>query len=134
LFDGYNANPESMGAAIENFSELKVSGRKFAVLGEMKEMGEHAKTVHRELGEKVARAGFDGVCFFGPSKHEFAAGLESAGYLKKSFISDTYEQSLASNMLPVLDGNDIVLMKGSRGMALEKALLDMKPIDFQVKK
>jgi UDP-N-acetylmuramoyl-tripeptide--D-alanyl-D-alanine ligase len=133
LFDGYNANPESMRAAIDNFTELKVTGRKFAILGEMKEMGDHAKAVHRELGEKVAGAGFDAVCFFGPSRAEFEAGLRSQGYTKSSFFSDSYEQSLASRMLPVLDGNDIVLMKGSRGMQLEKALLDMKPVDFKVK-
>lgn len=134
LFDGYNANPESMRAAIENFAKLKANGRKLAILGEMKEMGAHAASVHRELGEIVARAGFDGVSFFGPSQADFAAGLEAGGFSKTLFISDSYEQKLAPRMPPVLDGNDIVLMKGSRGMQLEKALLDMKPVNFQAQK
>jgi UDP-N-acetylmuramoyl-tripeptide--D-alanyl-D-alanine ligase len=134
LFDGYNANPESMGAAIDNFRRLHVRGRKFAILAEMKEMGSAAPGVHRELGELVARAGFEGVCFFGPSGREFEAGLQAVGFSKSVFISEAYEQTLAPRMLPVLEGNDIVLMKGSRSMQLEKALLDLRPIDFQAKK
>ncbi len=134
LFDGYNANPESMQAAIENFSLLKVPGRKFAILGEMREMGSHTAQVHQEIGELAARAGFDGICFFGPSGSQFAAGLKSGGFSKSQFISDSYEQGLAPRMLPVLDGNDIVLIKGSRGMRLERALMDLDPLDFQEKK
>lgn len=133
LFDGYNANPESMHAAIENFSLIKASGRKFAIIGEMKEMGGYAAQVHYEVGLHVARAGFEGVCFFGPSGEHFAAGLKAGGFAKNQFISDSYEQGLAPRMLPVLDGNDIVLIKGSRGMQLEKVLLDMDPVDFQAK-
>jgi UDP-N-acetylmuramoyl-tripeptide--D-alanyl-D-alanine ligase len=132
LFDGYNANPESMGAAIENFAHLKLGpGRKFAVLAEMREMGEHAPQVHREIGERAAQAGFSGISFFGPSKLEFVAGLEALGFSKLLLISDTYEESLAPRMLPVLQEGDIVLMKGSRAMALEKALMSLEPVDFK---
>jgi UDP-N-acetylmuramoyl-tripeptide--D-alanyl-D-alanine ligase len=66
LFDGYNANPESMKAALDNFTLLKSSAGKFAVLGEMKEMGGHALELHRALGEHAARAGFAGICFCWP--------------------------------------------------------------------
>jgi len=132
LFDGYNANPESMGAAIDNFAHLKLgSGRKFAILAEMREMGEHAPHVHREIGERAARAGFAGISFFGPSGLEFVAGLEAGGFYKTLLVSDTYEESLAPRMLPVLHEGDIVLMKGSRGMALEKALMGLEPVDFK---
>lgn len=133
LFDGYNANPESMRAALDNFAFLKPAGRKFAVLGEMKEMGNHAVQVHREIGELAAEAGFEGIAFFGPSKAAFEAGIKSKGFSKSLLLSDAYEQSLAPRLLPVLQVGDIVLMKGSRGMKLEKALLDLKPLDFDVK-
>lgn len=136
LFDGYNANPESMRAAIENFAQLSIpkGGRKIAILGEMREMGSHASAVHRELGEVVGRANFDEVCFVGPSAAEFAAGLRSAGFKKTPVLSVTYEQNLAVTKLPVLDEKDFVLIKGSRGMQLEKALEDLKPVSFESKK
>ncbi|MES2965948.1 MAG: UDP-N-acetylmuramoyl-tripeptide--D-alanyl-D-alanine ligase [Bdellovibrionota bacterium] len=136
LFDAYNANPESMRAAIENFAQLSIprGGRKIAILGEMREMGSHAPAVHRELGEVVGRAKFDEVCFVGPSSAEFASGLKSAGHLKTPVLSNTYEQNLAATKLPVLDEKDFVLIKGSRGMQLEKALADLKPVSFEPKK
>ncbi len=134
LFDGYNANPESMKAALENFASLKPPGRKIAVLGEMLELGAHAEKEHREMGEKAAHAGFDAISFFGPHAKDFEVGLRNAGFQKTLFISNTYEQSLAPKTVPVLDGNDIVLIKGSRGMKLEKVLADLKPVAFEEKK
>ena len=136
LFDAYNANPESMRAAIENFAQLSVpkGGRKIAILGEMREMGAHAPAVHRELGEITGRAKFDEVCFVGPSSAEFASGLKSAGCSKTPVLSASYEQNLATAKLPVLHEGDFVLIKGSRGMQLEKALEDLKPVSFESKK
>ena len=136
LFDAYNANPESMRAALENFSSLKApaGGRKFAVLGEMRELGSHADTLHKEIGEVAASANFDGISFFGPSKTSFEAGLRTRGFKNSLFISDSYEQNLAPKTLPVLNEKDIVLIKGSRGMKLEKVLADLKPIGFEEKK
>ena len=133
LFDAYNANPESMRAAVENFSTLESSGRKIGVFGEMRELGPHAPELHRELGRAVGLAGFDDVLFVGPSQAEFASGLSESGFRKNLFLSGSYEQNLASRVLPVLDPRDIVLIKGSRGMQLEKALTDLKPLNFKAK-
>lgn len=133
LFDAYNANPESMRAAVENFAVLKAQGRKIGVFGEMRELGAHAPELHRELGRTVGQAGFDEVLFVGPSQAEFARGLAEGGFKKTPFLSASYEQNLASKALPMLDPRDIVLIKGSRGMQLEKALADLKPLDFKSK-
>lgn len=133
LFDAYNANPESMRAAVDNFSLLKSSGRKFALLGEMRELGSHAPDLHRELGRAVGAAGFDEVLFVGPSHAEFADGLKAGGFSKKPVLSGAYEQNLALKAWPVLNDEDIVLIKGSRGMQLEKALADLKPLNFKAK-
>ena len=134
LFDAYNANPESMRAAVENFAGLEGAGRKIAILGEMREMGDAAESVHRELGQLVARAGFAHVLFIGASRGAFEAGIKAGGFSNSLITSDSYKQNLAPQSLPVLQGNDIVLIKGSRGVQLEKALSDLKPLDFQAKK
>jgi UDP-N-acetylmuramoyl-tripeptide--D-alanyl-D-alanine ligase len=136
LFDAYNANPESMGAAVENFKNLAApaGGKKIAILAEMRELGSHAGEMHRELGARVASAGFDTVCFVGPSKGDFMAGLTSGGFKKSPLVSDSYELNLATRMLPVLHDNDLILMKGSRGMELERFLMELKPLDFHSKK
>jgi UDP-N-acetylmuramoyl-tripeptide--D-alanyl-D-alanine ligase len=135
LFDAYNANPESMRAAIENFSTLQATqgGRKLGVFGEMREMGAAAAVVHRELGCVAGLAGFGEIIFIGPSAAEFGLGLRDAKFQKNPLVSISCEDFLASGALPVLNANDIVLMKGSRGMALERLLKEWKPIDFSLK-
>jgi UDP-N-acetylmuramoyl-tripeptide--D-alanyl-D-alanine ligase len=135
LFDAYNANPESMRAAIDNFAGLKAQagGRKFVVLGEMRELGQQTPDLHRELGSIVGAAGFDSVGFVGLSGSHFAAGLTAGGFQKTPFLSLSYEQGLALKMLPVLNESDLVLIKGSRGMELEKVLAELKPIGFAKK-
>lgn len=133
LFDAYNANPESMKAAIQNFAGLSASGKKIAIIGEMREMGADAPAVHRELGEVAGRAGFDAIYFVGPSKHDFLVGMKASGFDKTAVISDSCEQFLASGSNPVLNPADIVLMKGSRGMQMERILNEWKPLDFESK-
>ncbi len=135
LFDAYNANPESMRAALRNFASLARAsgGKKIAVLAEMREMGASAPEVHREVGQIAAECDFDEIYFYGPSHSEFRAGLTSKGFLKKSVLSDTYEHLLASDGPPVISPSDIVLMKGSRGMQLERLLQEWQPLDFKQK-
>jgi UDP-N-acetylmuramoyl-tripeptide--D-alanyl-D-alanine ligase len=162
LFDAYNANPESMGAAIDNFARLAATGRKLAVLGEMRELGASSAVAHEELGRLVAGAGFEAVAFIGAdvvaadatgsaassganasaspgavtgaaAATAFKAGLERGGFRKKQVIMNTYEQSLAREMASVLKSNDIVLFKGSRGVRLERALRDFEPLNFAAK-
>lgn len=141
LFDAYNANPESMRAALNNFAQL--TGRKIAFLGEMRELGAFAEPAHREMAREVARSGFDRVVFIGPSyqavRAELAAQTEIRTQLENSFFSETYEEFLAAAPELVLNLGDLVLIKGSRGMQLERVLKDfaafqvVKPEGFQAK-
>ncbi|HVK62532.1 MAG TPA: hypothetical protein VM432_13320, partial [Bdellovibrionales bacterium] len=74
------------------------------------------------------------ICFVGPHHGDFEAGLKRGGFSKNPVVSNSYEQSLALKALPMLDQTDLVLIKGSRGMQLEKALADLKPVSFEPKK
>lgn len=134
LFDGYNANPESMAAAIEN-SRLLIStrafkGRSIAVLGEMRELGEHAGNLHEELGRAVSAAGFDEVIFMGPSFESVKRGL---GPHPRAQLVPTYDPKLAAGLLQSLTSDDYIIMKGSRGMSLEVFLEALEPVDFKKK-
>ena len=129
LFDAYNANPESMKAAIENFSKLRVRGRKIAFLGEMREMGAATNDVHRELGALIGSKDFSHIIFVGPSEAEFMAGVQSSGFKNNLLVTSTYKKNLALNVQPVLDRDDVVLIKASRGMELERILEELEPVD-----
>ena len=133
IFDGYNANPDSMRALIENMSLLQTSGKKIGVFAEMLEMGEQSAQLHFELGQRVGRGGFDSVWFYGAHAADFVAGAESVNFKNKLVVSNTYEEYLALSLHSVLQPNDIVLVKGSRGMKLERFVLVGAPLDFQNK-
>lgn len=131
LFDGYNANPESMRAMLESLKDLSVGGRKFAVLGQMKELGGESAPEHKTLGEQVAKLGFERVWFYGPDCEAFEEGFGKSA--KNLMISNDYEEGLASEIRSVLDPKDLVVVKGSRGMGTERFVLSCDPVDFKKK-
>ena len=88
------------------------------------------KAYHRQIGHLVARAGVDYVWFIGPSKKAFMKGLKSGGFNKTLVISDGYEESLASEIHSMLEPGDIVAIKGSRGIKLERVLEKWDTINF----
>lgn len=127
LFDAYNANPESMKVLLQSFARersVAESGRRYAILGEMKELGDQTEEEHRQLARQVAHSSLAGVWFVGESASVFAEEFGATKSSKKLLISNAYEQSLALEMASVLEPSDIVAIKGSRGVGLEKVLKD----------
>lgn len=142
LFDGYNANPESMNAMLESLAtpalkRVSQGGRNFAVLAEMRELGTSAEEAHFSLGRQAAKANLTGVYFYGPSSAHFKRGAESENppveFLKNLVISDTYKEELALKMASMLNPEDLVAVKASRGMKSEQFVLLLKPHDFHAK-
>jgi len=131
LFDAYNANPDSMSILLKNLFEISVAqgGRKIAVLGEMLELGDLAAKSHQELGELAGSIDLEFVCFVGPSFRHFESGLKNSGFSKNYIVSDTYEDSLALKVQAMLKPHDVVVMKASRGVRLERMLKVWHP-DF----
>lgn len=142
LFDGYNANPESMRAALENSSLMLKSkagipsefpGRGVAVLAEMRELGSHALAMHEELGRTLREAGFNEVIFMGPSFESVRKGFGGAQGASKAQFFPSYDAKVAQDLRGRLKAGDYVLIKGSRGMSLEVFLEALEPLDFKKK-
>lgn len=133
LFDAYNANPDSMGALMANVPLLSAQ-RKVGVFAEMLELGEHASQAHREVGELAGKAGLDAIWFYGEHAADFEAGVKASGFSKKLMISNSYEESLASEVAGMLKDGDVALVKGSRGMKLERFVLKADALDFSLDK
>jgi UDP-N-acetylmuramoyl-tripeptide--D-alanyl-D-alanine ligase len=130
MFDAYNANPDSMKALLANVKLLKTHGKKIGVFAQMLELGELSAGLHQELGEWVGRAGFDVVWFYGADAAAFERGAKTSGYSKNIMISSSYEQSLATQVASMIHDTDTVLVKGSRGMKLERFVMVCEPLDF----
>ncbi len=119
LDDSYNANPASMKAAFATLADLAQGGRRFAVLGDMFELGPTAPALHREVGEAAAASGVTRVLALGPHSAEVARGAVAAGGAAQSF--DDLD-SLLRDLDAELRSGDWVLVKGSHGMKMERVV------------
>jgi len=117
--DAYNANLLSMTAALEVLAGMPVTGRRIAVLADMLELGPMAAETHRALGHQVAKLGIDILICVGPDTRLTAnrAILDGMDPAVVHWTADREEA--AALALRLAQPGDAVLVKGSRGMALE---------------
>jgi UDP-N-acetylmuramyl pentapeptide synthase len=134
LFDGYNANPDSFAALLKNLTPLVNPQQKMiGVFSEMRELGPEAPHEHFQLGKSVAESPIANCFFIGASAAHFKAGFESAKSGKILTILNAYEEALALKIKSMLDSKTLVIIKGSRGGALERVLLQLDPVNFTAK-
>ena len=124
LDDTYNANPESMASALRTLGAAR--GRKVAVLGDMLELGEASESEHASIGALAAGVGVDVLVAIGALSARTAEGARSAG-LRAVFDFRDKKTALASLRAIVAEG-DTVLVKGSRGVALEDVVEGLKEL------
>jgi UDP-N-acetylmuramoyl-tripeptide--D-alanyl-D-alanine ligase len=119
LNDSYNANPTSMEAALVALTRLEVSngGRRFAVLGDMRELGAHHDGAHREVGEWTAVLALDVVVGVGGGGAAIAQAARAGG-VETHVVADAAEA--VRLVAPMLSTGDAVLVKGSRALGLER--------------
>jgi UDP-N-acetylmuramoyl-tripeptide--D-alanyl-D-alanine ligase len=122
LADYYNANPGSVQAALETLVGLRAGAGSVAVLGDMLELGEAGPEIHKEIGRSAARLGVGTVITLGPlSKHVLEGALEAGMPHSRLFAAGSHAEAAALLKQHSKNG-DAVLIKGSRGMKMEKIL------------
>lgn len=124
--DSYNASPESMLAALSTLQAIAEGRRLVAALGGMLELGHYAAKGHFDVGEAAARHGFAAVLALGPHAADVKAGFES---VQSPGICTGFsdQPALVQHLLTELQPDDLLLVKGSRGFAMERvteAVLD----------
>jgi UDP-N-acetylmuramoyl-tripeptide--D-alanyl-D-alanine ligase len=120
LDDSYNANPDSMKAALHTLVELDSDGKRIAVLGEMRELGGESEHGHREVGETAAALKIDHLIVIGETAVAIADGATRAGLQNTAVVSSTSE---AADLLhDVVTPGDLVLIKGSRAARTEEVI------------
>jgi UDP-N-acetylmuramoyl-tripeptide--D-alanyl-D-alanine ligase len=120
--DSYNANPGSMAAALETLRQVKKQGRGFAVLGDMLELGDESAALHSQVGSKAAQEGVDYLLALGEQASHLLAGAAEAGMDSNRLIQASDHQEIASQVRNLMAAGDWILVKGSRGMRMEKVV------------
>jgi UDP-N-acetylmuramoyl-tripeptide--D-alanyl-D-alanine ligase len=124
--DSYNANPASMAAALRTLAEIEPKGARFAVLGDMFELGKHSAKAHRELGREAARASLDGLYLLGRESDRVRLGALEGGLKPEKIVIGRDHADLARRLRGRVKRGDWLLFKGSRGMRMEKVLQQLR--------
>jgi len=118
--DSYNANPGSMGAALEALAHLP--GRSLAVLGEMLELGAVREDAHRRLGERAHFFGVEVLVVVGVVADVVASGAHASGMRADSVVTCRTHEEAAEAVRARWRAGDVVLVKGSRGAHMERVV------------
>jgi UDP-N-acetylmuramoyl-tripeptide--D-alanyl-D-alanine ligase len=117
--DYYNSSVDSTETILDYMGTLPWNGRKLAVLGSMKELGASSDAAHRQVARKLISCGLDDIYLYGSEMESAWQELKKLGFDRHLFFTDDYEV-LQRKMLEDTRKGDLVLVKGSRAMAMER--------------
>ena len=120
--DSYNANPASMRAACETLRDWQGANKRLLITGDMLELGKHAKAAHIELGRVAAEVGVDGLLVFGEQAEHVIHGALAGGLRPSRLAQCDQLEFLLTVLDSVLEPGDVLLVKGSRGMRMERVI------------
>ncbi|MBD3314371.1 MAG: UDP-N-acetylmuramoyl-tripeptide--D-alanyl-D-alanine ligase [Chitinivibrionales bacterium] len=120
IVDCYNANPSSMKSGVTLLRDVAGEGSAVAVVGDMLELGSASHRLHRALGETLARAGVERVLAVGQFSTDVVEGARKTGMSTSAVYRTANAEEGVEIARTMLRSGDTVLLKGSRGVRLEK--------------
>lgn len=125
--DAYNANPDSMAAALKSLAEMgrRSGGRTFAVLGEMKELGDESTTAHDEIGRLAVRLNISQLICVGDGARPIHLGAAHEGSWNGESVAVPDPAAAVAFLQDEVTAGDIVLVKASRSVGLEQVATDL---------
>jgi UDP-N-acetylmuramoyl-tripeptide--D-alanyl-D-alanine ligase len=127
--DAYNSNPTAMRTALELLREFDNPGRRIVICGDMRELGDESARLHRNLGSEVVQVcGADVLIACGEYASDVVAGARAAGMPHARSVACQLPEEAAAHASQVLSAGDVVLVKGSRAVALERCIQGLQQI------
>ncbi len=127
LDDAYNANADSMQAALKTLQKMRCDGRRVAVLGDMGELGEHSRAAHEEAGRRAAELGVDKLFAVGKMAGVMAQAARAGGLKNVGEFGDP--MAAVDAVKQFLRAGDVMLLKASRATRLERLADALKSAD-----
>ncbi|MEA2065068.1 MAG: UDP-N-acetylmuramoyl-tripeptide--D-alanyl-D-alanine ligase [Patescibacteria group bacterium] len=125
--DSYNSSPAAVKAALETMREIRLpaGANRIAVLGDMLELGSQTEQLHRDVGVNVVENGVDILITKGEAAREIAGGAINAGMKKDKVFSFSGNGKAGRFLQDRISKNDLILIKGSQGMRMEKIVKEI---------
>jgi UDP-N-acetylmuramoyl-tripeptide--D-alanyl-D-alanine ligase len=117
--DTYNSSPFACEAGLKTLGEMKYSGRKIAILGDMLELGKHTKEAHENIG-KICKENCDILFSVGPRSISIHDSALENGFIKENLFKFNNSIETGEFLINFLQKNDLIFIKGSQGMRMEK--------------
>ncbi len=124
--DAYNAAPTSMRAALSFMEDTGLRKEKWIVLADMLELGDEEQVYHEKLAVEITTMELEGILLYGPRMKWLYDKLQKDGMETRLLWSEKDYTPLADTLREFTGEDSIVLLKGSRGMALERILAELK--------
>jgi len=118
IMDCYNANPASMGNALKVLTNIKAN-RKIAVLGDMLELGDNKEEIHSKLGQNISEMKIDFLLTIGKLAKYISTAALDFGFKKDNVKHFAEKNDLIKYLKEIAQIDDLILLKGSRGMKME---------------
>ncbi len=127
LDDSYNASPQSTIVALEALNDVPLVEKsvKYAVLGDMLELGSYSEEGHREVGRKVVALAINKLIVVGERSRDIARGALAAGMAKDDIFHFNTAEEAGKFIQDRINQNDIILVKGSQGIRMEKIVKEI---------
>ena len=126
--DAYNAAPTSMHAAIQFVEQTTIRSEKWLVLGDMLELGEDERRFHEEIAQHIDPANIQTVCLYGPRMKWLYNKLQSTFDVQHLVYSEQDYAPIIEKIKNNASEQSILLVKGSRGMQLEKIITGVESV------
>jgi len=124
--DSYNSNPRALGEMIATMADLNGFARRIVVAGEMLELGERSAEFHRECGREIARRGVDLLIGIRGFARELLEGAREAGMPSEFIYFCETPEEAAQLLFEKLRSGDLLLIKGSRGVQVDRVVEELK--------
>lgn len=125
--DTYNSSPIASLAALDVLRDASIleEAKRIAVLGDMLELGEYTEEGHQEVGRRVVKNGIDLLITVGERSHFTVEEAKSAGMSSDKIISFDYAEEAGRYLQDIMEEGDVILIKGSQGVRMEKVVKEV---------
>ncbi len=125
--DTYNSSPQSVAMALDILNQINVksNGRRIAVLGDMLELGSYSEKAHQEIGQLAVKNKIDKLYLVGKRSRDIVRGAEKAGMSRDNIFHFSTSDEAKKFVQERIRQNDVILIKGSQGMRMEKIVKEI---------
>ncbi|MFA4936704.1 MAG: Mur ligase family protein [Patescibacteria group bacterium] len=125
--DSYNSSPLALKEALKTLADFPLNGqaKRWAILGDMLELGADSIKLHRECGELVANLGIDYLMTVGEQSRDLGRGAGASGFGRDNYVHFATAQEAALFVKDKLCEGDVLLIKGSQGIRMERAVKEL---------